>query len=1012
MLGKLSWSAIPFSQPIPMAASAFMIVGIIVLLAWLTFKGHWRYLWDEWFTSVDHKRIGVMYCVLALVMLIRGFTDALMMRSQQALAFHSAGYLPPEHYDQVFTAHGTIMIFFVAMTFVIGLMNFVVPLQLGVRDVAFPTLNSVSLWLNAAAILLVNMSLVIGEFGRAGWLAFPPLSELKYSPGVGIDYYLWALQISGIGTLLTGVNFVTTILKIRAPGMTLMRMPIFCWTSLASSLLMVAAFPILTATFAMLLLDRYLGFHFFTDTAGGNSMMYMNLIWAWGHPEVYILILPAFGVFSEVISTFSGKPLFGYRSMVIATMAICILSFLVWLHHFFTMGAGADVNAFFGIMSMIIAVPTGVKIFNWLFTLWGGRVRFEEPLLWALAFMITFAIGGMTGVLLAVPPADFVLHNSLFLVAHFHNVVIGGVLFGAFAGYSYWFPKAFGFRLDPRTGKAAFWCWLIGFYVAFMPLYVVGLEGMTRRMQHYDVAEWHPWLIVAAVGAGIIACGIAFQIAQLVVSIRNREKLRDFTGDPWDGRTLEWITFSPPPHFNFAVMPNVTGAEAYWGIKQKAIQQRRLMDLPDYQPIEMPRNSPTGFIAAFFAVVTGFALIWHIWWMVIVGLIGAFGTFVGFAWRNRYEYELPAAELAHIDDERRRARIALVEGREKGIHAVGYSATKPHGSRKVGWIEEPHGGHLGPATKRIITGYGFWIFLLSDFILFAGFYAAYAVLAHATAGGPTAIKLFDLKILAIETACLLLSSFACGLASIASNARNMLWTQIGYADHRAARGGVHRPRGQRVRQNDRDGCGAHPQCLSLRVLRAGRPARGACDHRSHMARNHDGAVLGQGISTRHPAARIVLRAVLACPGHHLGRHLHQRLSSGDQPMSEHETESAGGSHGVDAAPGDEESVGEGIRNYLIGLGLAAVLTIASFWVVSGTPLLYAPGIPMALAALAIAQMGVHLVFFLHLTTGPDNMNNSLALALGVLIVGIVIAGSMWIMYHMNMNMGIMPASDM
>jgi cytochrome o ubiquinol oxidase subunit 1 len=781
MLGKLSWSAIPFSQPIPMAASALMIVGIIVLLAWLTLKGHWRYLWDEWFTSVDHKRIGVMYCVLALVMLIRGFTDALMMRSQQALAFHAAGYLPPEHYDQVFSAHGTIMIFFVAMTFVIGLMNFVVPLQLGVRDVAFPTLNSVSLWLNAAAILLVNMSLVIGEFSRAGWLGFPPLSELKYSPGVGVDYYLWALQISGIGTLLTGVNFVTTILKIRAPGMTLMRMPIFCWTSLASSLLMVAAFPILTATFAMLLLDRYLGFHFFTDTAGGNSMMYMNLIWAWGHPEVYILILPAFGVFSEVISTFSGKPLFGYRSMVIATMAICILSFLVWLHHFFTMGAGADVNAFFGIMSMIIAVPTGVKIFNWLFTLWGGRVRFEEPLLWALAFMITFAIGGMTGVLLAVPPADFVLHNSLFLVAHFHNVVIGGVLFGAFAGYSYWFPKAFGFRLDPRTGKAAFWCWLIGFYVAFMPLYVVGLEGMTRRMQHYDIAEWHPWLMVAAVGAGIIACGIGFQILQLVVSIRNREKLRDLTGDPWDGRTLEWITFSPPPHFNFAVMPNVTGAEAYWGIKQKAIQQRRLTDLPDYQPIEMPRNSPTGFIAAFFAVVTGFALIWHIWWMVIVGLIGAFGTFVGFAWRNRYEYELPAAELAHIDDERRQARIALVEGREKGIHAVAYSATKAHGSRKVGWVEEPHGGHLGPATKRIITGYGFWIFLLSDFILFAGFYAAYAVLAHATAGGPTAVKLFDLRILAIETACLLLSSFACGLASIAANARNMLWTQIGYA---------------------------------------------------------------------------------------------------------------------------------------------------------------------------------------------------------------------------------------
>jgi cytochrome o ubiquinol oxidase subunit I len=779
MLGKLSWSAIPFSQPIPMAASFVVIVVILATLAWITLKGHWPYLWNEWITSVDHKKVGVMYCALAFLMLIRGFTDAIMMRSQQALAFNAPGYLPPEHYDQIFSAHGTIMIFFVAMTFMIGLMNFVVPLQLGSRDVAFPTLNSVSLWLNAAGVLLVNMSLVIGEFGKAGWLSFPPLSELKYSPGVGIDYYLWALQISGIGTLLTGVNFVTTILKIRAPGMTLTRMPIFCWTSLASSLLMVAAFPILTATFAMLLLDRYLGFHFFTDSAGGNSMMYMNLIWAWGHPEVYILILPAFGVFSEVISTFSGKPLFGYRSMIIATMAICILAFGVWLHHFFTMGAGADVNGFFGIMSMIIAVPTGVKIFNWLFTMWGGRVRFEQPILWALSFMITFVVGGMTGVLLAVPPADFVLHNSLFLVAHFHNVIIGGVLFGAFAGYTYWFPKAFGFKLHEGTGKAAFWCWTIGFYVAFLPLYVLGLEGMTRRMQHYDVAEWRPWLLIAALGAVIILFGIGFQIAQLVISIRRREKLRDLTGDPWDGRTLEWSTFSPPPHFNFAVLPNITGAEAYWGIKQKAIEQRRLTDLPDYKPIEMPRNSPTGFVVAFFAVVTGFALIWHIWWMVIVGLVGAFATFVVFAWRDRSEFELPADELARIDGERRKARIGIVEGREKGITPVKYSGSHEEDPNRLGARAEPDGGHKGPASKRIVTGYGFWIFLLSDFILFSGFYAAYAVLSHATAGGPTP-KLFDLKILAVETACLLLSSFACGMATIASNARNMLWTQIGY----------------------------------------------------------------------------------------------------------------------------------------------------------------------------------------------------------------------------------------
>jgi cytochrome o ubiquinol oxidase subunit 1 len=779
LFGKLSWSAIPIDQPIPMTASVLMTLAVFGILAWIVLRGHLPYLWNEWITSVDHKRIGVMYCLLALVMLLRGFSDAIMMRGQQALAYQSAGYLPPEHYDQIFSAHGTIMIFFVAMPFMIGLMNFVVPLQLGVRDVAFPTFNSVSFWLTASGVLLINMSLVIGEFAKTGWLAYPPLSELKFSPGVGVDYYLWSLQISGIGTLLTGVNFVTTILKMRAPGMIYTRMPVFCWTALAANLLIVAAFPILTATFAMLLLDRYLGFHFFTTDLGGNAMMYINLIWAWGHPEVYILILPAFGIFSEVISTFSGKPVFGYRSMIIATMAICILSFMVWLHHFFTMGAGADVNGFFGVMTMIIAVPTGVKMFNWLFTMYGGRVRFDVPMLWALAFMITFVLGGMTGVLLAVPPADFVLHNSLFLVAHFHNVVIGGVLFGAFAGYTYWFPKAFGFKLDEKWGVAAFWFWVVGFYVAFMPLYVLGLEGMTRRMQHYDVAEWHPWLIVAAVGSVLIMFGIACQIVQLVVSIRYRERLRDRTGDPWDGRTLEWVTASPPPAFNFAVMPDVRGEEDYWRVKQQAIAQRKLTTLPDYKAIEMPRNSATGFVAAFFAVVTGFAMIWHIWWMVILGVAGAFATFVAFAWRDHSEYKISAKQLAKVDGERRQARVALVEGREPGITPVKYTGAGQH-SHVAAAGREPDGGHKGPAPKRIITGYGFWIFLLSDFIMFSGFYAAYAVLSHATASGPTSEKLFDLNTVAIETALLLLSSFACGMATLASNARNMLWTQIAY----------------------------------------------------------------------------------------------------------------------------------------------------------------------------------------------------------------------------------------
>jgi cytochrome o ubiquinol oxidase subunit I len=660
MFGKLTWAAIPFDQPIPLFAGAAVIVIVLAVIAWVVLKGHLPYLWREWITSVDHKRIGVMYVLLGVLMLLRGFIDAIMMRSQQALAFHAAGYLPPEHFNQIFSAHGTIMIFFAAMPLVIGLMNFAVPLQLGVRDVAFPTLNSVGFWLTATGALLVNLSLVIGEFSRVGWLPYAPLSELTYSPGVGVDYYLWSLEISGVGTLLAGINLVTTILKLHAPGMTYMRMPMFCWTALASSLLIVAVFPILTATLTMLVLDRYLGFHFFTNEAGGNMMMFVNLIWAWGHPEVYILALPAYGIFSEVVSTFSGKPLFGYRSMAAATMVICILSLMVWLHHFFTMGAGANVNAVFGIMSMIISVPTGVKVFNWLFTMYGGRVVYATPILWAIGFMVTFVIGGMTGVLLAVPPADFVLHNSLFLVAHFHNVIIGGVVFGAFAGYTYWFPKAFGFRLHEGWGKAAFWLTVAGFYVVFVPLYVVGLMGMTRRMQHYDVQSWYPWVLIAAIGIVVMGCAAACQVTQVVVSIRQREKLRDETGDPWNGRSLEWATPSPPPAFNFPVLPNIRGEEAYWGMKQRALEQARLGEEPAYADIEMPRNSPTGFICAFFATFMGFALIWHIWWLAGVAALGAYATFVVFAWRDKDEYIIPAETVARIDRANRSARSAAI----------------------------------------------------------------------------------------------------------------------------------------------------------------------------------------------------------------------------------------------------------------------------------------------------------------------------------------------------------------
>src|SRR3982750_2939993 len=549
IFGRLTWGAIPFDQPIPLITSLVVMIAVAAVAVWVWRNGWWPYLRDEYITSTDHKRIGIMYIVLALLMLVRGFADAIMMRLQQSLAIGaSQGYLPPEHYNQIFSAHGTIMIFFVAMPFVIGFMNFVVPLQLGVRDVAFPTMNNVSFWLSASGALLVNLSLFIGEFARTGWLAFPPLSEKAFSPGVGVDYYLVALQISGVGTVLTAVNFVTTILKIRAPGMSYLRMPVFCWTALASNLIMLAAFPVLTVVLGELMLDRYLGFHFFTNDGGGNSMLYMNLIWVWGHPEVYILVLPAFGIYSEVVSTFSGKPLFGYRSMVFATLAICILSFTVWLHHFFTMGAGADVNAVFGIASMLIGIPTGVKIYNWLFTMYGGRVRFNVPMYYAVGFMLTFVMGGLTGVLLAIPPVDFVVHNSLFLVAHFHHVIIGGVVFAIFAGYTYWFPKAFGFTLDERLGKAAFWCWFIGFHLAFIPLFLLGLWGGGGRGAHISDPSWNPWLGIELIGAFVIALGVALLAWQLIYSIRTRDRRRDVTGDRGGGRTLEWLTLSPPPH--------------------------------------------------------------------------------------------------------------------------------------------------------------------------------------------------------------------------------------------------------------------------------------------------------------------------------------------------------------------------------------------------------------------------------------------------------------------------------
>lgn len=645
MLGKLSLSAIPLDVPILVGTFAGVVIVGALVLGLITWFGKWGYLWREWLTSVDHKRLGVMYIVLALVMLFRGFADAVMMRSQLALAYKgNPGYLPPHHYDQIFTAHGTIMIFFMAMAFMVGLVNIIVPLQIGARDVAFPFLNSLSFWLTTISAVLINISLFIGEFAQCGWVIYPPLSEAQFSPGVGVDYYIWAIQISGVATLMTGVNFFTTILKMRAPGMGMMQMPVFTWTVLVTMILVLATFPVLTVAIAELALDRYLGMHFFTNDGGGSAQLYVSLIWTWGHPEVYILVLPAFGIYSEIVSTFSRKPLFGYRVMVWATVAIGFLSLIVWVHHFFTMGAGPNVNAFFGVATMIIAVPTGVKIFNWMFTMYKGRVHFDVTMYWVLGFVVVFSIGGMTGVMLAMPAADFILHNSLFLVAHFHNVIIGGVYFGYVAGMNFWFPKVFGFKLNASWGKAAFWFWFFGFFFAFVPLYIAGFEGMTRRLNHYDNPDWHVQMLIAAFGVALIACGVVSQLVQIYVSIRDRNKPEniDYTGDPWGGRTLEWSVSSPPPAYNFAVEPEIYGIDTYHAEKQGG---RRSIELKPIVPIHMPKNTASGFVIGVFAAIFGFAFVWSIFWLVAVSLFAIIVTVIVRSFQTDVDYYVPVSEI-------------------------------------------------------------------------------------------------------------------------------------------------------------------------------------------------------------------------------------------------------------------------------------------------------------------------------------------------------------------------------
>ena len=626
-------------------AAMTLTAGFAVLA--LTYFKKWKWLFSEWLTSLDPKRIGVMYIAVAVLMLVKAGTDAGMMRLQQSISVGSnQGFLKPSHYQQVFSAHGTTMIFFVAMGLMFGLINIGVPLLIGSRDVAFPFLNSVSFWLFVAGMLLLNTSLAIGDFSGAGWLAYPPLSELQFSPSTGVDYWIWSLQIAGIGSLLSGINFIVTIIKNRTKGMSLMKMPMFVWSVFGSMTLVIFAFPILTVTITLLYLDRLLGMHFFTGAGGGNPMMYVNLIWAWGHPEVYILILPAFGIFSEIVATFSRKRLFGYTSMVWAIWAIVLLSFTVWLHHFFTMGSGADVNGFFGIMTMIIAIPTGVKIFNWLFTMFRGRIKFASPMIWFMGFIILFSIGGVAGVLLAVPPADFQLNNSLFLVAHFHSMIVSGVLFGYFAGLTYWFPKIYGFSLKDEIGKYAAYFWIVGFIVAFVPLYILGIMGATRRMNHYSSnLGFQSLFIVAGIGVLIIGAGLFIQVIQVASSIRDRKKLQDKTGDPWNGRTLEWSVSSPAPSYNFAILPVVKERDQFWNEKQNQSHKSH----NKFKDFYMPKNSYLGLVIAFFAFSLGFAAVWHILWLFIFGVVGIIAVIIIRSLNENRELLVTFNDLSKVD---------------------------------------------------------------------------------------------------------------------------------------------------------------------------------------------------------------------------------------------------------------------------------------------------------------------------------------------------------------------------
>lgn len=626
-------------DPLILGAQVSIVLAMIGIVGGLTYLKRWKWLWKEWLTTVDHKKIGVMYILSAVAMFFRGGVDGLMMKVQTSRP--EMEFLNAQHYNEVFTTHGVIMILFMAMPFLIGLMNIIIPLQIGARDVAFPQLNALSFWLFFSGAMLFNISFVIGGSPDAGWTSYFPLAGKEFSPGIGNNFYAIALQIAGIGTLMTGINFIVTILKMRTKGLTLMKMPMFTWTSFITSIIIVAAFPILTVALGLMTFDRLYGTHFFTVSGGGMDMLWANLFWLWGHPEVYIVILPAFGIFSEVISTFSRKSLYGYTSMIVSIVGIALLSMLVWVHHFYTMGAGPAVNSFFSISTMLIAVPTGVKMFNWLFTMRKGRIRMTSAMLWALAFVPCFVIGGVTGVMLAMGAADYQYHNTLFLVAHFHYVLIPGVVFAVFAGLYYWWPKIFGHLLNERLGRWHFWLFTIGFNVTFMPMFFLGLDGAVRRSYTYSEASgFSPLFLVSGLGSLLLAAGFAVFCYNIYWSFRYADK--NVTGDPWDARTLEWMTASPPQHYNFAKLPVVHSRDPFWHMKKR--DEGLVLKEEELEEIHMPSNSGLPIILSGVFFVVGFFMVFE---LHIPALVCAIGIIAGLAIRS---FDYNNGHHVHIEE--------------------------------------------------------------------------------------------------------------------------------------------------------------------------------------------------------------------------------------------------------------------------------------------------------------------------------------------------------------------------